>query len=262
MQLAHRVSLGGVQLDEIDPRIIIKGIDGGAGKETTSTVSAGAGDGTRITCHRRDSMEVAVRFSMMIRRNLIEERGEVLEAIGAWAARGGYLRINYKPNRRLLVDEIVIPGEGDLWKRFSEYTITFRAHAVPYWEENSAVSAVTGSGTTGSGSIEIAGSVETVADAILANVSGATINNVSITVGGKTMAFTGIGMGAGQSLTIDHVVRNKKLVMRARVGSTSVMAMRSDASADDYNVQPGACSFSFAAQRACRLTVSSRGRFV
>lgn len=262
MQLAHRAALNGVQLDEIDPRIIIKGIEGGAGKDTVTSVSTGIGDGTRITGKRRDSVEVSVRFSMNIRRDAIQERGTVLEAINAWAARGGWLTINYKPNRKLYVDEITAPGEGDLWKRFDEYTMILKAHAVPYWQEDNAISARTGSGNSGSGSIPVAGSAETVADAELQNLSGATINNATITIGGKTMAFENLGMGNGESLVIDHMITQGKNVIRIRVGSRSVMANRTDGSADEFEILPGANAFSFSAQRACRLTVSCRGRFV
>ena len=262
MELAHRAALNGAQLDEIDPRIIIKGIEGGAGKETVTSVNTGKGDGTRITGKRRDTVDVQVRFSMNIRRENITERGAVLEAVNAWAMRGGWLTVNYKPNRRLWVDEIVTPGEGDLWKRLSEYTITFRAHAVPYWQEENASSASSGSGTSGSGAIQVAGSAETVMDAELRNLSGATINTVSIQIGGHTMTFENLGMGNGESLVIDHVISSGKNVIRIRVGGRSAMALRTEGSADEFEVTPGACGFSFSAQRACRLTVSCRGRFV
>ena len=268
MILAHRVSLGGVQLDEIDPRIIIKGIDGGAGKEAVTQAGTGAGDGTRITGKHRDSVEIQVRFSMNIsaRRGDIAERAEVLEAINAWAAAaengGAWLRVGYKANRRLWVDEITTPGEGDLWKRLNEYTITFKAHAVPYWQEESAISASSGSGNGGSGAIAVAGSANTVADAELKNLSGATINTATIVIGGNTMAFEGLNMGNGESLVIDHQIVNGKNVIRIRVGGRSAMAMRTEGSADEFEIAPGTCGFSFTAQRACRLTVSCRGRFV
>ena len=260
MQLAHRAALNGVQLDEIDPRIIIKGIEGGAGKDSVSTANLGSGDGTRITNKRRDSIEVAVRFSMNIRRDTLSERAAVLEAINAWAAKGGWLTISYKPDRQLLVDEVVTPGEGDLWKRLSEYTITFKAHAVPYWQQAGAISASTGNGNSGSGAIQVAGSAETVADATLQNLSGATINTASITIGGNTMSFEDLGLGNGQSLVIDHIIANGIPVIRIRIGSSSVLSKRTGA--DDFNLQPGANGFSFSAQRACRMTVSCRGRFV
>lgn len=266
MQLAHRVSLGGVQLDEIDPRIIIKGVEGGAGRDAVSAVATGAGDGTRITGKRRESVEVQVRFSMNIRRNIMEERAEVLENVIAWAAKGGWLRIGYKPNRRLYIDEVTPPGEGDLWQRTSEYTIIFRAHAVPFWQEETAVSASTGSGSSGGGTLTVAGSAKTPADVTLENKSGATINTASVTVNGYTMSFTQLALAADERLVIDHSITKGKNVIRIRIRSAqgayrSVMAKRSESSADEMMMDPGDCAFSFTAQRACVMTVTGRGRF-
>ena len=49
MLLKRRVALDGVQLDELDERIIISGIDEAAGKDTISAVGSSAGMGQRIT---------------------------------------------------------------------------------------------------------------------------------------------------------------------------------------------------------------------
>ena len=269
MQLAHRVSLNGAELDDVDPRIIIKGVEGGAGKDTVSTAASGSGDGNRVTGQRRESIEVAVRFSMNIRRDLIEERGLVLEAIGMWAVPGSWLRINYKPGRRLRVDEVVFPGEGDLWQRLSEYTITFRAHAIPYWQEEDAAKASTsGAATAGAGTLTVAGSARTKAEATLANKSGAEVTEASITIAGKKMEFKDLGLMGGESLVIDHAVSGGKEVIRIRIKNTegkyrSVMAKRTAESADDFEIARGGdAAFSYTSKRACQLTVSARGRFV
>ena len=261
MQLAHRAALGGAQLDEIDPRINIKGIEGSGGKETVTAVAAGAGDGTRITGKRRESVEVLIRFSLNIRRDVMEEREAVLEAINAWAAKMGWLTVNYKPGRRLYVDDVQLPGEGDMWKRMNDFVITLRARAVPYWQEDPAASAATGIGSSGSGVIAVAGSAKTMAEAVLENRSGAVINTASITIGGKTMAFEGLGLGGSESLAITHSIVQGKYVIRIRIGSRSVMEKRTAESADDFEVAPGDNAFSFSAQRACRLSVNVRGRF-
>lgn len=259
MQLAHRAALNGVQLDEVDPRIIIQGIEGGAGKEVVSAIATGSGDGMRVTERHREYVECGITFSILARRNQLAERTAVLEAACAWAARGGWLTVNYKPDRRLYVDEVVMPGEGDVWNRDNMYTITMRARAIPFWQNENAVSGVTGSGGSGSGSLIVPGSARTVADAVLRNVSGATINSASITIGGQGMSFSGLDMGNGESLVVDHLISSGKNIIRIRVGGRSAMACRSGA--DDFLIMPGNVGFSFSAQRACQLTVSVRGRF-
>ena len=45
MQLKHRATLDGVQLDEIDSRILIQKIETGDGKENISAVSLAGGSG-------------------------------------------------------------------------------------------------------------------------------------------------------------------------------------------------------------------------
>ena len=264
MQLAHRVSLGGVQLDEIDTRIIIKAVEIGAGKDTVTTAGSAAGDGTRITGKRRDSVEVLVRFSMNIRRNTMEERADVLERINAWAAKGGYLRINYKPNRRLMADEIVTPGEGDLWKRLSEYTITMRAHAIPYFEDDTAQEQqIGGISSGGSGVIALGGSAKTPVSVALENRSGRAIATATVTVGGRQMQFEGLNLGGNETLVIDT---DEKGYLRIRIQNgtswRSAMAARADLSADDFVTEPGDVSISFTAQRACRMTAGWRCRYV
>jgi len=258
MQLIHRAALNGAQLDEVDSRIIIKGIEEGAGKESVGSVSRGAGDGTRITGKRRDTVEVQVRFSLNIRRNDLQTRSDIFEAINAWAAKGGYLTVNYKAGRRLYADEVVLPGAGDQYNRTNEYTITFRAHAIPYWEQDPLQSVATGTGTSASGEINVPGSARTVCAAHLKNMSGANIATATITINGYTMAFENLGLGSGETLIITH---NDKGVLSIKAGGRSAMAKRTEGSADDFFADPGVNSFSFSAQRACTLTVKYRGRF-
>ena len=96
----------------------------------------------------------------------------------------------------------------------------------------------------------------------MSRVNCAVISSATITIGGKSMSFSELNLGNGQSLTIDHVITQGKNVIRIRIGETSILARRSEGSADEFEVAPGAVNFSFSAQRACRLTVSCRGRFV
>ena len=69
MILKRRVALGGEQLDELDERIIITGVDEAAGKDNISSTAAAIGNGQRITARRRDTLDVSVRFALMIKNN-------------------------------------------------------------------------------------------------------------------------------------------------------------------------------------------------
>jgi hypothetical protein len=265
MQLRHRVALGGVQLDEIDPSIIIKGVEEAAGKDTVGAVSTATRDGQRVTGRRRDTLDVTVRFGINLRRDQLQRRSDVFELVNAWAAPGGVLTVNYKKGRRLRVVCVQAPGAGDMWKRTNEYTITFRAYAVPYWEQATAISAQTGTGSSGSAQLTVEGSAETVAEVTLANKSGALIQTATITIGGKVMKFEALGLAGNESLVIDYT---NDAIQRIRIRNASgsfrsAMISRIPASSvDDFKVSPGVVSCSFTAQRACQMTVSARGRFV
>jgi filamentous hemagglutinin family protein len=185
-------------------------------------------------------------------------RSQLLEKVNAWAQPGGVLTLNYKPNRRLNVVLVQAPGEGSLREYTKDYALIFRAYAVPYWEDASVTSATIRNGTSGSTQIQIEGSAETQCDVVLENISGMTINTCSITVAGQTMTFSSLGLGGHEALVIDHV--DGLVRIRIRSGYRSAMLYR--AGANDFKVQPGARTCAFSAQRACRMTVSWRARYL
>ena len=111
------MALDGVWLDEVDRRIVISGVEPGDGKESISAVDAAAGYGQRVTGSRRSTLDIVVKFKLLQRSRSegnMAERAQLLEAVNAWAASGGVLTVNYKPNRRLNVVLAQAPGEGSL----------------------------------------------------------------------------------------------------------------------------------------------------
>ena len=175
------------------------------------------------------------------------------------------MTVNYKPERRLHVVLAQAPGEGSLWDWTKDFAITFRAYAVPYWEDENQRNVRIGSGSmSGSGSFQVDGSVKTNVEAELLNRSGMAVNTVTITVGGKAMAFNALALGANETLVIDHTADG---LLRIRIRATngnyrSAMDKRSNTSADEFAVLPGMVSASYTAQRACRLTLYWRCRYL
>lgn len=264
MICARRAALNNVFLDEVHEKIVIHSIEPGDGKESINASSAAAGYGQRVTGARRDTLDVAVKFAIDIHKDNMNGRSEALEAANAWAAiarNGAWLTLNYKNNRRLFVKLVQAPGEGSLWEYTTDFTITFRAYGLPYWEEEVANSITFGGGAaSGSGTAQIGGSAETQCDVELANMSGMTINNCTVSVGGKTMTFSSLGLGNGEALVIDH--NNGLVRIRIRNGGSYRSAMANRSGANDVMVSPGNNGCSFRADRACRMTVSWRSRFL
>lgn len=267
MVLMRRVALNGVNLDDVDSRICISSLETADGKETINAVDTAAGFGQRITEQRRTTLDIVLTFKLFEHGNStlgMQARAELLEKVNAWARPGGYLTVNFKPDRRVYVILVQAPGEGSLRDYSKEFQMTFRAYGIPYWEQENARSVITGgSNSYGSGNITVEGSAKTQVNVTLENTSGGTINTASVTVAGKTMNFTGLGMGGSEALVIDHD-DNGLLRIRIRSGGgyRSVMACRSSASVDDFIVTPGVCTVSFSAQRACRMISTWRGRYL
>lgn len=265
MVLQRRVALNGVWLDEIDSRIVISGIEPGDGRENITAVDAASGFGQRITGQRRSTLDLVVRFRIYEHGKTelgMTERATLLEKINAWAAPGGVLTVNYKPGRRLNVILAQAPGEGSLWDYTKEFQLAFRAHSVPYWEDKTESTVQIGGNLAAEdGAFTTEGSAETQADVLLENMSGAICKGCIVAVGGKTMTFSALTLGANEALVIDH----KDGLVRIRVrdaggGYSSAMALREGA--NDFLVAPGAHAISYSAQRACRMTVNWRNRYL
>ena len=264
MIMARRVALNGVWLDELDDRIVISGIEPGAGEESIQAVDAAAGYGQRITGRHRSTMDIIVKFRMLENGRSdtgLAERSRLLEAVNVWAQAGGILTVNYKPNRRAAVVLAEAPGEDSLWDFSKEFVLVFRAYAVPYWEDETANTATFGGNTaSGSRSISVEGSARTVCDVELENTSGMTINSCTVKVGGNTMSFSSLGLGGGETLVIDH--QDGLVRIRIRRGGSYRSAMAARSGANDLLVAPGTISCTYSADRACRMTVSWRSRFL
>ena len=264
MVLKRRVALEGVQLDELDERIIISGIDEAAGKENITAVGNSVGNGQRITGRRRDTLDVTVKFQMAIKNGDMAARSELLDKINGWASGGGWLTVGHRPGKRLLVVLAQAPGGGDMFNWSNEFSIVFRAYSVPYWSDSSDTTVTSSTIASGVVNIDVPGNTETVAGITVANKSGAKIDKVTVNVGGNKMSFTGLAMTGSESLVIDHIQKADIYYLRARLvageNSRSVLANRTGA--NDFYVQPGNVRVTFTADRAVQTTVSARGRYL
>lgn len=162
----------------------------------------------------------------------------------------------------MYVDKAVLPSAGDLWDWTNEYTITFRAYGVPFWQEITPTALEVAKITKGSKTLEVGGTLRTVADVTAANISGKTINNLTITVGASTFRFEKLGLGGTETLTIRHGNDGRLQIRAGTSASTrSVFSLRTADSSDDLYVEPGKATVTIDSQRALKLTVTAAGRF-
>ena len=260
MILKRRVALDGVQLDSLDNRILITGIDEAAGKETISAASIGAGNGQRITNKRRDTLDITVKFTLNIKNDDMAGRSTLLDAINKWAYAGGVLTVGHRSGKQLQVVLAQAPGGGDQFNWGTDFTMVFRAYGLPFWEDTTATTVTLTQGSSGTDSITMPGSTFTNGEASIQNKSGSTISEVSLTVNGCTMSFTGISLTNNAYLTIDHIQNGGIYVLRARIGNTSVLANKTGD--DEFILKPGSNSITFTAGGSVITTVSAKGRYL
>lgn len=264
MILARRIALNGNQLDQISSRILISGIDEAVNRNQQNTVDR-MYDGQRLTVNRRQSLDVTVSFHIRAGRNEMGERDAVLDAVSAWAAPGGTLRIMSKPDKRLRNTICAqLPAKGDLWKMDAEYKIVFRAIMIPYWESIEAASASKPRIRDGSMTLIAAGNAQSVMDFSVENVGTSTCNALTITgkKAANKMVFEGLGLEPGEILEGSHANGLLRLRITATNGKVrSVMDKRTAASSDEIWIDPGANEISVTAGAACTVSVSSIGRY-
>lgn len=256
MILSKRAALGGVWLDELHESIVIQQIDPGTPQRNISTVSAMGGAGQRVTGSRWETLDVTVTFGINLPKRQMELRRQVFELVTAWAMRKGWLTVNWLPNRRMWVDHVELPSSGDIWDWTATYTITFRAYAVPFWQDEMPATAANQLITNGSVRVEVGGNAQSVLDVTFANRSGMTINNFRISAGGNTLILSNLGLGGSETLAISHGTDG---LLRITAGGRSVLDRRTGS--DDLYVMPGSNVVTIQADRAGALSVASYGRY-
>ena len=265
MILSHRAALGGVQLDSVDPRIMVKGVATQAPREQEITAKK-SGDGLRYIETRRESLEVTVRFGLRIFDDDMDEREELMEAVMAWANNlPGWLTTTQKPGRRLWVEKVTQPAPGDPYEWTNEYTLTFRAMAIPYWMDSTATSATLTSGNNNSKTMNIPGTMPTPMEMELTNSGSQTMNEMEISVAeGDVFYFESLGLGVGEKLVISHTEDG---ILQIRIKGTNdeyrdALDKRSAGSTDELMVPSGNNkTITITAGGAVTGTISCRGRY-
>lgn len=260
MILKRRVALNGVQLDSLDNRILITELNEAAGKDSISAVGLGGGNGQRITGMRRDTLDVTVKFTLNIKNNDMSGRSTLLDKINAWARTGGVLTVGHRSGKQLDVVLAQAPGGGDQFAWSNEFTLLFRAYGVPFWYDTTATTKTLTQDDTGTGTITMPGSAETVGEATIQNKSGNTLDTLSLTVNGYEMEFSDLGLANNGYLVIDHIEAGGIYVKRARIGQTSVLDKLTGA--DEFILKPGDNAISYEAGGDVIVTVSAKGRYL
>lgn len=210
--------------------------------------------GERLLEIKRQSLKVTIEAAIRELYDLAA-RSRIQEQMAAWA-QGCVLELSNHPGRRLLVSRTAEPTLGAVRDYTATLRMEFTAYAVPYWEDLTPT-ALTKTGSSGSGTLLIPGTVET---PVLLTVkpTGGTLTSFTATVAGQSIALSGLSVAQNGILTFERDIRDDLIIL---YGGASQLSKRSAASVDDFLARPGSAAVSFTANTACQVTFSVRGRW-
>jgi hypothetical protein len=263
MELSRRVAYCGQQLDEIDPSIVIRGVEVGTPEETIGSASRMSGVGQRITNSHYETMEIAVIFGIDVPKKDLKLRQSVYDRVVAWALQSGSkkLEVNYVENRIMQVDKVILPGSGDLRDWTADFRLIFRAYNVPFWQDLNPVK-IAMNGMSGDAWSVITGNIRTVVNVRFTNRSGMRIEDLKVGTDEAFLQFESLSLNGNEKLVIDHqdgLMRAKKIVGDR---TESVMAYIHYSSSDDLYISPGGRKISFSADRYGEWMFEIYGRYL
>jgi hypothetical protein len=191
----------------------------------------------------------------------LKKRAAAAQAIAAWAE-GSILEVNYRPDQRLRINKANTPAAGILRDINSIIRIELEANEIPYWEDTMPNGA-SGSGSTGTASLLIAGTAREIPVEISFTPTGGALTGLTVTVacGGVTRSIQLTDMSVAQNSAVVFG-RDNHDRMTIKNGSTSLMSKRTQASADDLVLPAGIATISWSANVSGTAEISARGRWL
>ena len=215
--------------------------------------------GQTVQKRRRKSLSVTISAKVHELYDL-KKRNAIRQAIAAWCD-GSILELSNHPNQQLHVICKGEPGLGAVRDFNALLDIELEADEIPYWEEKTANSA-TGSGTTGSTTLLVAGTAKEIPVEVTFT-PGSTLAALTVTVacGGitKSIALSGMSVSSGSSVVFGRDEHDRLTIKN---GNTSLMRYRSAESADDLIIPAGRATVSWTADVSGSITFRARGRWL
>jgi len=247
----YEVWLNGQALSEISQDILVLDIQYPALNYANSVIRSAKRQGARLYRRQVDENSVTVLFE--IHAYDTRMRQEICNAVETWASKGGVLKTSDREGKQLHCVCKTHPAIRSARDWTEPLSIVFAAYALPFWQETIPAT-LTLSGTSGSGSLYVPGSIQDtfVEVEITAN---AALSQISLTAGNTSMTLSGLSVSSGQKIIISY---DDEMIQQIRVGNTSLLNKRSGA--DDLRVDSGENSaFSFSSDASVSVTFKVRG---
>lgn len=253
MREMFNCSLNGEDFLLLDPRLRIQDIQEQV-KYTVQTANRPAYGKTPLGIPGRDELQISISF--MIKAQDRSQRQGIINKVNGWA-KSGWLTISTRPWQRIYA-HCTQPANSEAFSWSADMSIVFTAYGDARFQDINPVHA-TISGSSGSASIRPLGTSACMLEADIVNRSSSSISSVSLTVGGKTLAFNGLGLAAGKTLKI---FCDEHDILQASINGVGKLACRTPASADDLRLKPLASNtVQFISSATCNVTLYARGRY-
>lgn len=234
MMTRYEAWLDKKSLSAVDPSVYILDIAYGSPRFAIDTADKPGRNGQHVTGMNARNSSVVITFE--IREQDTERRQEVCRRVQAWAMGGGVLTTRDRRGQRLCVicEDPAAISSALKWTQPLKITLT--AYEQPFWEDEYPRSASV-SGTNATKSLYVPGiGAQTRAEASVKNLSGGTIDALTLKAGGTTFDFVGLGLGAGETLEVGY---DENDLLTIRVGDVSKMSCRTAESDDDLMLTTG-----------------------
>jgi len=244
-------ALGGILLSSLDESICVLDIREDAPKMRISTVSA-RHDGLHLLDSQRESLTVRVDFA--IHDPDLAHRSQVLQAIHAWAAKGGILTATSHPGQQLAVICTGFPAPtADDW--MERLTLSFTTTTIPYWEAVALTQVVTSDTTD----LLIPGTADAVPVSVMViNYGDAPLTQLTLVCGNTRMVFENISISVNNMFVMTQIGP----VLKATIDGQSVLHCRT-AESDDSLLAPCGqnCTVQVIANQDTNTVLMARGRY-
>lgn len=200
--MSHFVSLDGLSMADVSPLIrVVDVIELRPSRTTTSRERLGAPGSFLIKDHL-NTRQVRVQFSVLTDDEA--ERTRVLSELTAWAMEGRYLQLKDRPGQRLRVvcTETPLTMSKRKWTELCE--MTFTAFGLPFWEDASPVQSYAAAATDCTLTLSPMGTVRQVPLLCSVTPTESPLASLRITANGAEMAFSGLAVPVGKTLSIDY----------------------------------------------------------
>ena len=248
MKSRYEAYLNGEALSAVNPDIYIHDISYGVPSVQYSTFTVAKRDGARI--HRKYTDSISVKISFEIHTYDIVKRQTICGAVARWARNGGELQTNDRKGQRLRCVCTSLPVVNSVRDWTEALEMEFTAYPLPYWEEESYAVTTLTAGSSGNGTLNVAGSIDgAFVEADI--VTNASVSSVSLTVNGKTLTITGLTSGN------DYYIDSE--IMEVTNADRSALLTK-DSVGDFPRLQPG--SNTVTGSGWSKLVIERRERFL